>query len=414
VLRQRRGEVPAVGEHLARFPAHADALRRQFELHRALLGESVPSVSGAATATPAASESSTLPPVEMPGPAPVPPTQVREGRSTPMAAPGAASDAPVVPGYEVLGVLGEGGMGVVYQARQHGLDRLVALKTIHRHYAADPQLRSRFGREAAAIARLQHPHVVQVYAWGEYDGTPYFALEFCAGGSLSTLVKGRPQPPGDAALLVEKLARAVQAAHDAGIVHRDLKPANVLLQPAGDELALNTLWGIPKVADFGLCRGLEADLQRTAEGSVAGSPPYMAPEQAEGRTKDIGPATDVWALGVILYELLTGRPPFGAAKLSSILHAVCHEEPPRPGALQPGVPAGLEAICLRCLAKARPDRYPTAQALAEDLRRFLSVGRTYEERPIDDPLLRLRGLMRERLQPHAAFTTAVSFAKQGK
>ncbi len=325
-----------------------------------------------------ATEAATPPPVEMPGPAPMLPTPKREAQS---AVPETAGDTLAVPGFEILGVLGEGGMGVVYKARQHGLNRLVALKTIHRRFAADTQLRARFRREAEAVARLKHPHTVEVHAWGEHDGVPYFVLEFCGGGNLHARVKGQPQAPVEAARLVEKLARAVQAAHEADIIHRDLKPANILLQPAGDEPALNTPWGIPKVADFGLCRTLGEDVWRTTEGALAGSPTYMAPEQAEGRARDIGPATDVWALGAILYELLTGRPPFGGRNLPKILHAVCSEEPPRPRALLPGVPEKLEAICLRCLRKQAAERYPTAQALAGDLRRFLSD----ERAAVSDP-----------------------------
>ncbi len=286
-------------------------------------------------------------------------------------APEVPGEWPEVPGYEVLGALGRGGMGVVYLASQRGLNRLVALKMIGSDHASSPRALGRFRREAEAVARLQHPHVVSVLAWGEHDGTPYFALEYCPGGSLHGQVRGRPQPPVEAARLVEKLARAVHAAHERGIVHRDLKPSNVLLAPAGDEPVLNTLWGIPKVADFGLCRDFEVD-EQTAEGAVMGSPPYMAPEQAEGRTRDVGPATDVWALGAILYELLTGRPPFSRTSQPAILHAICYEEPPRPSALQPGVPAELEAICLKCLRKPVGERYVRAADLAADLRAWLT------------------------------------------
>ncbi len=286
-------------------------------------------------------------------------------------APAGEQILPTVPGFEVLAKLGEGGMGVVYKARQEGLNRLVALKMVRRDVASAQAL-ARFRGEAEAVARLQHPHVVAVHAWGEQEGVPFLALEFCPGGSLHGKIRGRPQPSVEAARLVEKLARAVQAAHERGIVHRDLKPANVLLAPAGDEPALNTLWGIPKVADFGLCRCFEADRQRTAEGAVMGSPPYMAPEQAEGRTREVGPATDVWALGAILYEVLTGRPPFGGPSLPAVLHAVRYEEPPRPGALNPGVPAGLEAICLKCLRKSAKERYARAADLAADLRAWLA------------------------------------------
>jgi serine/threonine protein kinase len=273
--------------------------------------------------------------------------------------------------FEVLRELGKGGMGVVYLARQQGFNRLVALKRIRPHSAADPEALARFRTEAEGIARLAHPHIVAVYAWGEHEGAPYFALEYCTGGSLDRALNGQPQPPQEAARLVEKLARAVQAAHDAGVIHRDLKPANVLLAPIGDEPALNTPWGVPKLADFGMCGLVEADLRRTAEGTVAGSPAYMAPEQAQGRIKDIGPATDVWSLGVMLYEVLTGRTPFARMDQPAVLHAICYEEPARPSQVRPGVPAGLEAICLRCLRKRPQERYARAADLAEALRAWL-------------------------------------------
>jgi tRNA A-37 threonylcarbamoyl transferase component Bud32 len=311
---------------------------------------------------------------------PAPPSMGSATRSRPTGADGSAASKPLrgeptlpaVPGYEVLEVLGQGGMGVVYKARQQGLNRLVALKMVRRDYAASPQALDRFRSEAEAVARLQHPHVVAVHAWGEHDGAPFFALEFCGGGSLRDQLPGRPQPPAEAARLVEKLARAVQAAHEQGIVHRDLKPANVLLAPAGDEPALNTPWGIPKVGDFGLCRCFESEVQRTTEGEILGSPAYMAPEQAEGRIREVGPAADVWALGALLYELLTGRPPFGGASTPAVLHAVCYDEPPRPGELQPGVPAELENICLKCLRKPAGERYARAGDLAADLRAWLA------------------------------------------
>jgi tRNA A-37 threonylcarbamoyl transferase component Bud32 len=260
----------------------------------------------------------------------------------------------------------------VYRARQRVLNRLVAVKVIRRDRAANPQSLARFRREAEAIARLTHPHIIAVYSWGEHGGTPYFALEYCPGGSLRDRLAGQPQAPAEAARLVEKLARAVQAGHDRGIVHRDLKPANVLLAPAADEAALNTAWGVPKVTDFGLCRLFEDDVARTAEGVIAGSPRYMAPEQAEGRAGDIGPAADIWALGAILYELLTGRPPFTGDSMPSILYSVCYDEPPRPSQVRSEVPASLEAICLKCLSKQPGERYARAADLAEALRRWLA------------------------------------------
>ncbi len=206
-----------------------------------------------------------------------------------------------VPGYEPLGELGRGGMGVVYRARQTALGRVVALKMILSGAHAGADDLARFRTEAEAIARLQHPNIVQIYEVGEHDGLPFFSLEFCGGGSLDRSLAGKPLPPRDAALLVVTLARAMQAAHEKGVIHRDLKPANVLL--AED--------GTPKITDFGLAKRLDAAGQ-TVTGSVMGTPSYMAPEQAEGK-KAVGPAADVYALGAILYECLTGRPPFRAA-----------------------------------------------------------------------------------------------------
>ncbi|HJT76245.1 MAG TPA: protein kinase, partial [Gemmataceae bacterium] len=224
-----------------------------------------------------------------------------------------------------------------------------------------------------AVARLQHPHVVQVFSWGEHDGLPYLVMEHVAGGGLDHRIAGRPQPPADAARLVALLARAVHAAHKAGIIHRDLKPANVLLAPAADEPALNTAYGWPKVSDFGLARQSDAG-EQTASYGVLGTPAYMAPEQAAGRVREVGPAADVYALGAILYELLTGHPPFKGDTVLETLDLVRSSPPRPPRDLRADVPPELEAVCLRCLAKAPADRYPTAQALADELGCFLATG----------------------------------------
>src|SRR5262249_29191938 len=231
-------------------------------------------------------------------------TSPHSAESQPQATVAAAS-LPSLPGYEVLGKLGEGGMGVVFRARDRALKRLVAIKQLL-HPAPSGEGLARCRAEAEALARLRHPHVVPVYAAGEQGGRPFFVMEYVEGGGLDQKVQGRPQPPADAARLVMLLARAVHAAHQQGIVHRDLKPANVLLAPPADEPALNTAYGLPKVSDFGLSKTLGEDQGRTAGGTVLGTPGYMAPEQASGRPEDVGPATDVYALGVILYELLTG------------------------------------------------------------------------------------------------------------
>jgi serine/threonine-protein kinase len=201
-----------------------------------------------------------------------------------------------IPGYEILGELGRGGMGVVYKARQVKADRLVALKMILSGAHASEQDLTRFRTEAQAVARLQHPNIVQVHEVGDDHGLPYFSLEYCAGGSLEKKLAGTPLPPQESARLIETLARAVQAAHDKGIVHRDLKPANVLL----------TEDNTPKLTDFGLAKKLDA-AGPTASNAIMGTPSYMAPEQAGGSGKDVGPSADVYALGAILYECLTGQ-----------------------------------------------------------------------------------------------------------
>jgi WD40 repeat protein len=266
-----------------------------------------------------------------------------------------------VAGYEILAEQGRGGMGVVYQARHLKLNRLVALKMILAGGYAGPEQLARFRAEAETLARLRHPNVVQIYEVGEVDGKPYLALEFLEGGSLNQKLQGTPLPPWEAARLVEVLAGAVQAAHQGQIVHRDLKPANVLL----------TADGTPKITDFGLAKRLD-EAGQTQSGAVLGTPSYLAPEQASGQSKQVGPAADVYALGAILYECLTGRPPFKAATTVDTLLQVANEEPVAPRRLQPKVPRDLETICLKCLSKEPSRRYATARALAEDLRRFLS------------------------------------------
>jgi WD40 repeat protein len=283
--------------------------------------------------------------------------------------PRAGVDGPrLVAGYEILAELGRGGMGVVYQARDQRLGRLVALKMIKD--GADADLR-RFRTEAEALARLQHPNIVQVFEVGEHDGQPYFSLEYCAGGSLDRKLNGTPLPAAEAARLTETLARAVQAAHERQVLHRDLKPGNVLL--AAD--------GTPKVTDFGLAKKLDQESGQTHSGAVMGTPSYMAPEQARGEVSRLGPAADVYALGAILYECLTGRPPFRAASVLDTLAQVLHEEPVPPRRLQPKVPRDLETICLKCLHKEPARRYATAADLAEDLRRFLA-GEPIAARPV--------------------------------
>ncbi len=288
--------------------------------------------------------------------APVPDLAATQPPGKPSSGP-SISASQVPPGYEILELLGQGSMGVVFKARHLRLNRVVALKMVlaGAHAAEADLARSR--TEAEVIARLQHPGIVQIHGIGEHQGQRFVSLEFCPGGSLDRLLNGSPQPPLRAAALVEKLARAMHAAHQARVVHRDLKPANVLL--AAD--------GTPKITDFGLARKLDEPGQ-TQTGVILGTPSYMPPEQAQG--KEVGPAADIYALGAILYDCLTGRPPFRAAtELDTILQVVANEPLP-PRQLNRQVPADLQTICLACLAKEPARRYRSAELLAEDLRRY--------------------------------------------
>jgi eukaryotic-like serine/threonine-protein kinase len=304
---------------------------------------------------------------------PLPPTRLVEQH-----APDHVGEPPQTefPGYEVLGVLGRGGMGVVYKARQIRTDRVVALKVPG---YLDLETRVRFTAEAQAAARLSHPNIVQVYEVGEHHGRPFLALEYVDGGTLAAKLAGTPLSPRAAAALAETLARAVGVAHAHGVVHRDLKPANVLLsskfQVPSSKLSSNLelgTWNLElKVADFGLARRIDTDTGQTRSGMILGTPDYMAPEQAAGRNKEVGPPADVYALGAILYELLIGRPPFKGIGLLETLEQVRSMDPVPPRRLQPGVPRDLETICLKCLQKDPARRYPTATALADDLRRFV-------------------------------------------
>ncbi len=322
-------------------------------------------------------------------PAPTTALNSSPGDSTPDGphrAPGSSPAPRWVDSYEVLGELGRGGMSVVYQARQARPARLVALKMILAGSHAGPELRARFLAEADAIARLQHPNIVQVFEVGVADDALYFSMELVEGGSLHHKLAGAPQPANLAASVVEAVARAAQYAHERGIVHRDLKPGNILL----------TSEGTPKIADFGLARqdpdkpqGAEAGApgasfrgrNLTVTGAVLGTPGYMAPEQALGKGATIGPAADVYALGAILYEMLTGRPPFLGTSVLETLEMVRTQEPVPPSRLQPRLPRDLETICLKCLAKEPASRYASALALADDLRRFQS-GRPIRARPV--------------------------------
>jgi serine/threonine protein kinase len=292
-----------------------------------------------------------------------------------------AADCPTVPGYEILAELGRGGMGVVYKARQVISQRLVALKMMRDSALAGPQERARFRIEAEAVVRLRHPNIVQIDEVGTHEGRPYFAMEFVEGGSLDKQLAGRPQPAVQAAELVRALALGIHHAHEHKIIHRDLKPANVLLSVCGRPQSgadstppcgrpLNE-W-VPKISDFGLAKRLDTDSTAwTQDGAIVGTANYMAPEQAAGRSGDVSPAVDVYALGAILYELLTGRPPFHADSWARTVQQVLHDEPAPPTRLQPDVPSAIETICLKCLEKEPGQRYASALELADDLGRFL-------------------------------------------
>jgi tetratricopeptide (TPR) repeat protein len=307
----------------------------------------------------------------------LPPRPISEGSAD----SSAVASFPAPPGYEILGELGRGGMGVVYKARHLRLNRLVALKMILAGAHAGAQELVRFRHEAEAAASLQHPNIVQIYEIGEEDGRPYLALEFVEGGSLAAQLDGTPQPPDAAGRLIETLARAVHHAHQQGIVHRDLKPANILLVSGGvvsGEWSRDTTHDSPltthqpKITDFGLAKRVADSAGPTQSGTILGTPSYMAPEQASGKSRETGPTTDVYALGAILYELLTGHPPFKAAAPLDTILQVLSEDPVPPSRLQPKVPRDLETICLKCLHKDQRRRYLDALALAEDLRHFLA------------------------------------------
>ncbi|MCI0458026.1 MAG: protein kinase [Gemmataceae bacterium] len=283
----------------------------------------------------------------------------------------AASPGPSVGGYEILEALGRGGMGVVYKARQKGLGRLVALKMIRGGPHAGPDELARFRGDAQAIASLKHPNIVQIYEIGEQEGLPYFSLELLDGGSLADALDGTPWKAREAAKLTQVLAEAMHAAHQKGVIHRDLKPGNVLL--ADDDT--------PKITDFGLARRVTGESALTQTGTILGTPSYMAPEQAQGKGKEVGPEADVYALGAILYELLTGRAPFRAESAIETVLQVVEREPVAPRLLNPKASRDLETICLKCLQKDPHRRYASAQALAEDLGRFLE-GKPILARPV--------------------------------
>ena len=326
-LRRAAGERPEPAEYLRRFPGSAEALRALFD--------------------------ATEPGIE------------------PAAVGDAAPPVPCIPGYLILSELGRGGMGVVYLARQQRLGRHVALKMILAADQGSSEAVARSLAEARLIARLKHPHIVEIYHVGDQDGRPYLELEYVEGGSLAGRLRGSPWPARAAAELVRAIATGIGAAHRLGVVHRDLKPANILL----------TADGTPKITDFGLAKGIGQETGLTRSDAIIGTPAYMAPEQAKGQGRHAGPAADIHALGVILYELLTGLPPFRAATALETLERVRSAEAVSPRRLEPKLPRDLETICLRCLEKEPQKRFATAEELADELGRFLD-GRPIRSRPI--------------------------------
>ena len=323
-------------------------------------------------------------------------TRAAEPRTVPEAESVIRTAPTQVGDYDILAEAGRGGMGVVYKARHRRLQRLAAVKMVLSGEFASPAQEVRFRLEAELAARVQHPNIVHVYEIGSYEGRPFLALEWIDGGSLANRLDGDPWSPLEAASLVETLARAIHVAHTEGVVHRDLKPANILLQQ--DERANMKVEGIssgtefiphlssrilPKITDFGLARGTEGSLTLTQSGILVGTPGYMAPEQAGGseRRALVGPAADIHALGVILYQLITGQMPFQGDSALDVLRAVTSDEPLRPRRLQPRLPRDLEAITLHCLQKEPNRRYPSALALAEDLQRFRE-GKQVAARPV--------------------------------
>ena len=298
--------------------------------------------------------------------------------------------------YDILAEVGRGGMGVVYKARHRSLNRLAALKMVLAGEFASPAQEQRFRLEAELAARVQHPNIVQIYEIGSYQGHPFLAMEWVEGGSLANRLDGQSWRPGEAASLLETLAHAIHVAHSEGVIHRDLKPANILLQTGGggrktdqggssrSGFTADPASGLlPKITDFGLARPIEGGVSLTQSGLLVGTPGYMAPEQAggTGRRALVGPAADIYALGVILYQLLTGQLPFQGDSTLEVLRAVTSDEPVRPRRWQPRVPRDLEAITLHCLEKEPTRRYPSALALAEDLQRF-RTGKPVTARPV--------------------------------
>jgi len=367
VLREELGQEPSAEDWYRRFPEQQPSLEKIFQIHKGT--HDLPFLADRSASVATLTPLQTLAEHQVPA-------KRQLGK------------------YKLLEELGRGSMGVVYKAREPALDRTVALKMILAGVHAGPDQLVRFHREARAVVRLQHPNIVQIYEIGEEDGRPFLCMEYVDGPGLERLLArwheqgGLGVTPRLAARFLETLAGAVHFAHQHGIIHRDLKPANILLQiedfrlqvadlheattPSDKSQICNLQSAIPKIADFGLAKFLDGSVDATQTGNLVGTPSFMAPEQADARTDEVGPPTDVYALGVILYQLLTGRPPFQAPSVQETLELVRTAEPAPPRDLQPYLPRDLQTICLKCLAKEPKSRYPSAAALADDLRRFLA------------------------------------------
>lgn len=300
--------------------------------------------------------------------------------------------------YEIEKEIGRGGMGVVYKARHTSLDRIVALKTILSGRFASVEDRSRFHTEAIAAAKLSHKGIVPIFEIGEAAGQPFFSMPLIEGQSLAEGLRAGPLPPIVAARLLRKIAAAVAYAHSCGIIHRDLKPGNILLAPAESCADLSTSEGLdacePKITDFGLAKRLGDSAELTMTGQILGTPSYMPPEQAAGFRHDVGPAADIYALGAILYAMLTGQAPFVSENPVELILHVIEREPPLPRSLVRQVPRALESICLKCLEKNAAHRYASATDLADDLDRFLRHEPPIARRPT--PMHALRHWVRRK------------------
>lgn len=398
LIREEFGEQPKLEDFTPRFPDLSERLQRLFAVHGALEDDAWDEELEAAFDLPD-SDSEPTPDDSLVGNRGPSSTELNAESGTARKQwPRKSRDSRPVdppPGYELLEEIGRGGMAVVFKARQEILNRTVAMKMLLAGGVASNEVLARIQQEARAVAQLQHPGIVQIYEVGTHRGLPYLSLEYVAGGTLHEWLGGRPLPAIDAARLIEQLARATHFAHERGIVHRDLKPANVLLTERPPSLQSTSTIAVapgresdptpsvriePKISDFGLAKVLGSHSELTATGQVIGTPSYMAPEQAAGSTDDVSPAQDIYSLGAILYELLTGRPPFRGATLFDTLEQVRSNDPVPPHQLQPRIPRDIETICLKCLEKPPQRRYASALQLAEDLR-FFQQGDSISARP---------------------------------